>query len=212
MILPRHKSACWKHEPKNGPTRILAAAVWLKLRRKYFNTGMVKEACKLFQVRAKQLSCVLTGCKHLGGGKKTTEKKEWGTKRGSTINGYSKENKEDQGWQWWWPAPTSSKRKQESCEGQAQLNGTHHCSAQHTWVCETFQTSTSIICHQQPECIIPPRAWKLWNSMSYHSSPSHSLIIIFLQFQCRWHTVGFFNNYTHVTTHSHLPPFPTMLL
>ena len=80
-ILPRHKSACWKHELKNGPTRILAAAIWLKLNRKYFNTGMVKEACELFQVRAKQLSCVLIGCKYLGGSKKTMEKKEQDTKR-----------------------------------------------------------------------------------------------------------------------------------
>ena len=35
-ILPRHKAACFKHEPKNGLMRILAAAVWLKLKRKYF--------------------------------------------------------------------------------------------------------------------------------------------------------------------------------
>ena len=54
-VLLRHNSACWRHKPKNGPTRILAAAVWLKLRRKYFNTGMVKEACDLSKVRAKQL-------------------------------------------------------------------------------------------------------------------------------------------------------------
>ena len=35
-ILPRHKAACFKHEPMNGLMRILAAAVWLKLKRKYF--------------------------------------------------------------------------------------------------------------------------------------------------------------------------------
>ena len=80
-VLPMHNLACWKHEPKNRLTRILAAAVWLKLKRKYFNTGTVKEACDLFKVRAKQLSCVLTGCKYLGGGKKTTERKGWGIKR-----------------------------------------------------------------------------------------------------------------------------------
>ena len=55
-ILPRHKTACFKHELKNGLTRIVAAAVWLKLKRKYFVMGMAKEACELFQVRAKQLS------------------------------------------------------------------------------------------------------------------------------------------------------------
>ena len=51
-ILPRHKAACFKHKPKNGPMRILAVAVWLKLNRKYFSMGMAKEACELFQVRA----------------------------------------------------------------------------------------------------------------------------------------------------------------
>ena len=37
--------------------------------RKYFPAGTVKEACKLFQVRAKQLSRVLMGHKYLGGKK-----------------------------------------------------------------------------------------------------------------------------------------------
>ena len=59
--LPRLKAVCFKHKPKNGPTRILAAAIWLKLKRKYFSMGTAKEACELFQVRAKQLSRVLTG-------------------------------------------------------------------------------------------------------------------------------------------------------
>ena len=79
-ILPRHKSVCFKHELKNGPMRILAVTVWLKPKRKYFSTGMVKEACELFQVRVKQLSRVLTGHKYLGG-KKTSAQKEWGKKR-----------------------------------------------------------------------------------------------------------------------------------
>ena len=69
-VLLRHNSVCWQHEPKNGPTRILATAIWLKLRRKYFNMGTAKEACDLFKVRVKQLSRVLTGHKYLGGGKK----------------------------------------------------------------------------------------------------------------------------------------------
>ena len=83
MILPRHKSACFKHELKNGLMRILAVAVWLKLKRKYFSTGTAKEACELFQVRVKQLSRVLTGHKYLGG-KKTSAQKEWGKKRKDT--------------------------------------------------------------------------------------------------------------------------------
>ena len=79
-ILPRHKAACFKHEPKNEPTRILAVAVWPKLKRKYFLMGMAKEACELFQVRAKQFSRVQTGHKCLGG-KKTPVQKGKGKKR-----------------------------------------------------------------------------------------------------------------------------------
>ena len=67
MVLPTANTPCLAHEPKNGPTQILAAAVWLKLNRKYFNEGMAKEACDRFEVRAKQLSRVLTGRKYLGG-------------------------------------------------------------------------------------------------------------------------------------------------
>ena len=66
MILPASNAPCLAHEPKNGPTCVLAVAVWLKLNRKYFNEGMAKEACNQFKVRAKQLSRVLTGRKYLG--------------------------------------------------------------------------------------------------------------------------------------------------
>ena len=66
-VLPIPDATCLKHEPRNGPTRILTAAVWLKLSRKYFNEGTAKEACERFLVRAKQLSRVLTGRKYLGG-------------------------------------------------------------------------------------------------------------------------------------------------
>ena len=67
MILLRHNAACMRHEPRNGPTCILAAVVWLKLKRKFFNQGTTKEACELFGVRAKQLSQVITGKKYLSG-------------------------------------------------------------------------------------------------------------------------------------------------
>ena len=66
-VLPVPDATCLKHEPHNGPMRILTAAVWLKLSRKYFNKGTTKEACEWFLVRAKQLSWVLTGQKYLGG-------------------------------------------------------------------------------------------------------------------------------------------------
>ena len=43
-------------------------AVWLKMSpRKYFNEGTAKEACERFNVRAKQLSRVLTSRKYLSG-------------------------------------------------------------------------------------------------------------------------------------------------
>ena len=66
-VLPIPDATCLKHEPRNGLTCILTAAVWLKMSRKYFNEGTVKEACERFDVWAKQLSRVLTGKKYLSG-------------------------------------------------------------------------------------------------------------------------------------------------
>ena len=45
----------------------MTAAVWLKMSKKYFNEGTAKEACECFDVRAKQLSRMLTSRKYLGG-------------------------------------------------------------------------------------------------------------------------------------------------
>ena len=39
MVLPIPDATCLKHEPRNGPTRILMVVVWLKMSRKYFNEG-----------------------------------------------------------------------------------------------------------------------------------------------------------------------------
>ena len=66
-VLPVYNASCLAHKLKNSPTHILAVVVWLKLNCKYFNEGMAKEACDRFEVRAKQLSRVLTGRKYLGG-------------------------------------------------------------------------------------------------------------------------------------------------
>ena len=82
MILPRSNAPCLAHEPKNGPTCVLAAAVWLKLNCKYFNEGTTKEVCDWFEVRAKQLSRVLTGRKYLGG---TQVKKHKATETATTT-------------------------------------------------------------------------------------------------------------------------------
>ena len=54
-------------ELKYGPTRLLATAVWLRLKCKYFNSGTAKEACTAFEVRAKQLFKLLLGKVYLGG-------------------------------------------------------------------------------------------------------------------------------------------------
>ena len=66
-VLPIPNAPCLAHKPRNGLTRILTAAVWLKMLKKYFNEGTAKEACEHFDVRVKQLSRVLMGKKYLGG-------------------------------------------------------------------------------------------------------------------------------------------------
>ena len=58
---------CLAHKPRNCPTHVPAVAVWLPLNHKYFNEGTAKEVCDWFDMRAKQLSQVLTGRKYLGG-------------------------------------------------------------------------------------------------------------------------------------------------
>ena len=54
-VLPTPNATCLKHEPRNGSTRLLAVAMWLKMSRKYFNEGTAKQACEKFKVRVKQL-------------------------------------------------------------------------------------------------------------------------------------------------------------
>ena len=48
VILPRPTSLT--QEPRYGPTRLLAAAVWLHLKCKFFNGSTAKEACTMFKV------------------------------------------------------------------------------------------------------------------------------------------------------------------
>ena len=48
VILPWPASLT--QEPWYGPTRLLAAAVWLRLKCKFFNGGTTKEACTTFEV------------------------------------------------------------------------------------------------------------------------------------------------------------------
>ena len=49
-VLPIPNATCLKHKPRNGPTHILTAAVWLKMSKKYFNEGTAREACERFDV------------------------------------------------------------------------------------------------------------------------------------------------------------------
>ena len=65
VLLPQVASLAW--EPWFGPTQLLAAAIWLCLKHKFFNGGMAKEACTTFEVQAKQLSKLLSGKVYLGG-------------------------------------------------------------------------------------------------------------------------------------------------
>ena len=65
-ILPRHQ-AVFQTQTKEWADEDLGCGSLAKaLKRKYFSVGMAKEACKFFQVRAKQLSRVLMGHKYLG--------------------------------------------------------------------------------------------------------------------------------------------------
>ena len=73
VLLPRVASLAW--EPWFGPTRLLAAAIWLHLKHKFFNGGTAKEACTTFEVWAKQLSKLLSGKVYLGGTSRATKGK-----------------------------------------------------------------------------------------------------------------------------------------
>ena len=64
VLLPQVASLAW--EPWYRPTRLLAAAIWLCLNCKFFNGGMAKEACTMFEVQAKQLSKLLSSKVYLG--------------------------------------------------------------------------------------------------------------------------------------------------
>ena len=65
VLLPQASSLAW--EPQYGPTWLLAAAIWLCLKCKFFNGGTAKEACTTFEVWAKQLSKLLLVKVYLGG-------------------------------------------------------------------------------------------------------------------------------------------------
>ena len=71
---PQAVSLTW--EPWYGPTWLLAAAVWLCLKHKFFNGGTAKEAYTMFEVQAKQLSKLLSGKFYLSGTARATKGKQ----------------------------------------------------------------------------------------------------------------------------------------
>ena len=73
VLLPRPSSLT--QEPRYRPTRLLAAAVWLHLKCKFFNGGSAKETCTMFEVWAKQLSKLLSGKVYLSGSAGATKGK-----------------------------------------------------------------------------------------------------------------------------------------
>ena len=80
VLLPQVASLAW--EPQYRPTWLLAAAVWLHLKHKFFSSGTTKEACTMFEVWAKQLSKLLSGKVYLGGTTGATKGKR---KRSHTV-------------------------------------------------------------------------------------------------------------------------------
>ena len=64
VLLPQAASLAW--EPWYRPTRLLAAAIWLCFKHKFFNGSTAKEACTIFEVQAKQQSKLLLGKVYLG--------------------------------------------------------------------------------------------------------------------------------------------------
>ena len=65
VLLPQASYLAW--EPRYRPTQLLAAAIWLHLKCKFFNGSTTKEACTTFEVWAKQLSKLLLGKVDLSG-------------------------------------------------------------------------------------------------------------------------------------------------
>ena len=73
MLLLRLDAACLAGEPKNSPTWLLVAVVWLRLKRKYMNSSVAKDACMMFNISAKHLSKILSGKNCAGGGEREKE-------------------------------------------------------------------------------------------------------------------------------------------
>ena len=66
-LLPNSKLSQIQKEPRNNPTWLLAAVVYLKLKRLFLNEGTRRETEEKFLVHSKQLSKLLSRKSYLGG-------------------------------------------------------------------------------------------------------------------------------------------------
>ena len=66
-ILPDPNNSRLKKEPANSSTRLLTAAIYVKLRKHLFNEGTQTEAATRFNVKLKALGQILSGRHYLGG-------------------------------------------------------------------------------------------------------------------------------------------------
>lgn len=78
-MLPDSEANTIKKEPQNNTTRLLAAVIYLKLKRKFLNKGTQWETEDKFLVKSKQLSKLMSRKKYLGG-----KDKKFGVKRKRT--------------------------------------------------------------------------------------------------------------------------------
>ena len=76
--LPDPNNSKLKKEPANSPTRLLTAAVYVKLNKHLFNEGTQTEAASRFNVKLKALGQILSGRCYLGGKDRSIAQKKQG--------------------------------------------------------------------------------------------------------------------------------------
>ena len=66
-LLPNSEAGPMQKEPRNNPTQLLTAVIYLKMKRMFLNEGMQRETEEKFLVHSKQLSKLLSDKHYLGG-------------------------------------------------------------------------------------------------------------------------------------------------
>ena len=87
QILTNENNTKLHKEPKNSPTRLLAAAVYYKLKRRFLNEGTQMEAVNKFNVNGKALGKVLMGKRYLGGRDRKTTVTQKSQPAATTVKG-----------------------------------------------------------------------------------------------------------------------------